>query len=266
MENFFKKNLLVLVTIIILVVFGFLAQKFGALMPVSNFTAKITIPFVYAFSKTASFFSDILKVTTTSLRIQKENKELREKNLEQIAEISRLLELEKENELLRKELNFFSQKSYQFLGAQVVLPEPTPLIDSLIINRGSKDGVKKGMAVVAGGVLIGEVKEVMSDFSKVLLLSSPQSTIGALAQNSRAKGIVIGEIEKGIILERISQDENLQIGERVITSGLGGQIPKGILIGEISEIISPKGSLFKKVILRSPVDFKKLEFVFVILK
>lgn len=264
MKKVFSKKVRLLIGLFFIGLSLFFLNKIGSLSLLKDISFKTGSPFVYFFSKLGNFFDDAITIFTKPLEIKNENKKIKEENLYLQSRLIQLEEKEKENQILREQLNILKQANYQFLGAQVIAQNPEPFFDSIIINRGKKDGVERGMAVVFSGFLVGEISEVNENSSRVLLVNSSLSTIGGITQNTRVEGLVRGEIGGKLIMEKISQDENVEIGEAIITSGLGGKIKKGIPIGRVSEVINLEGGLFKKINIESPINFKKLEFVFVV--
>lgn len=265
MKSFFNKKIRIFVTFLFLGLSLVFLNKINFLSGFQEVAIKINEPIVYFLKKVSFFFEDLTLAFLRPLEIKNENKRLREENLELQSKLAYLQEIEKENQILKEQLSILKESKYKFLGAEVIAQNPEPFSDTIIINRGKKDGLDVGMGVVFGGFLVGEISEVFDDYSKVLLINSPLSKIGAITQESRVEGLVKGEIGGGIVMEKIFQDEDLKIGEFVLTSGLGGKMKKGIPIGRIDNIFNLEGGLFRKAEIFSPINFKKLEFVFVIL-
>lgn len=195
--------------------------------------------------------------------LRKENKELEEKIIGLEVDRSRIAELEYENVLLKKELGYAeTHKENILIPAHIIGREPTSFLDSVIIDKGAQDGVKKESAVISGGALIGQVSEVYENQSKIVLITSKDSIILSMLQESRAKGILRGGIS-GILLEDITQDIDFKTGEYVVTSGLDGVIPSGIPIGKTGGIRSYSSGLFKNIAVEPISDLSKLEIVFI---
>lgn len=200
-----------------------------------------------------------------------EIKDLGEKN-EQLNEKIKILqitdtefnELKHENEVLKNQLGFVeSHSEIELIPSKIIGREPTSYMDHIMVDKGVDDGVVDGATVVSDGALVGRVSEVYSTTSKITLITSKNSVIQAMLQNSRVMGVLKGGLS-GVTLENIPQDVEIQQSEKVITSGLGGSIIQGILIGEISGRRSSKSEIFKILNLTLQVDFSKLELVFII--
>ncbi|HLC39032.1 MAG TPA: rod shape-determining protein MreC [Patescibacteria group bacterium] len=207
------------------------------------------------------FFSTISKIS----RLAKENDQLRLEKDRLVEKNTALVEAQKENEILRSELNFRNSNPYKLLPVNVIGKDPTNVQESLTIDAGTKDGLKEGMPVVSAGILVGKISEVHYTSSNVLLVTNPNSVVNAMLQESRAYGLVRGELGFGLVMESIPQETKINVGDRVITSGLGGIFPKGLIIGQVLEIISKQGDIFKSASLKPDLDLSKLEIAFVIL-
>ncbi len=195
--------------------------------------------------------------------IKKQNEELSKKITELQVDSSKISELEYENMLLKKELGFAeANKDLDMIPARIIGRDPISFLDYVIVDKGKDDGVSEKDAVVSNGALIGQVKEAFSKTSKITLITSKNSTILAMFQNSRAQGILRGGLS-GLVLEDIAQDFDLKIGSNIITSGLEGEISQGILIGRAGLLKSSSADLFKAISVEPAVDLSKLEVVFI---
>ncbi len=193
----------------------------------------------------------------------------------------RLREYEAEVEQYRALLNFVSEYPISaFVGADVVSREeacetypcgevvggePNPYLRYVTINVGAQHGVEVGMPVTSGGPgLIGRIAEVAPRTAKVQLLNDPQSAVAALLQTSRATGLVVGQSDGTLRMEYIRQEETINVGDRVLTSGLGGFIPKDLVVGQVVEVQQTDYESFQAAIVRPVVDYARLELVLVI--
>lgn len=196
-------------------------------------------------------------------KLRSENEFLSNKLTEMEIDKNEIAELRNENALLQKELGFIeANKEETLLPSRIISREPTTFLDSVLIDKGEADGVAKGMPAISGGVLIGQVSEVYPNQARVLLITSKDSNILAMLQDSRAKGILRGGIA-GLVLENIMQDVTYEPGENVVTSGLGGDMPPGILIGKTGKIESATSDLFKNISVEPIADLSKLELIFI---
>lgn len=178
---------------------------------------------------------------------------------------TQLREKEKENETLRDMLGFKqANQSYQMLPAEVIGRDPNPLLRHVIIDRGTTDGLKTGMPVVTARGLVGQLREVNVASAKVMLITDLASAVNALTQETRANGVVQGDLNGGVLLRFVSQGDKIEKGNIVLTSGLGGRFPKRIVIGQVQEVRRADVETFQTAVIRPSVDFRTLEQVFVI--
>jgi len=133
-----------------------------------------------------------------------------------------------------------------------------------LINKGSAHGLKIGMPVMATPGLIGRLIDVSWHVSKVLLLIDENNNIGAILQRTRTQGIVSGAGAHGCILKYIYKNQDIKEGDPVISSGMGGIFPKGLLIGKVSRVQKQDAGLFLKIDVAPFADFAKLEEVLVL--
>lgn len=201
--------------------------------------------------------------------LKNENIKVKEENTKLSIELSKLSEVERENETFKKNLEFTENlcsagTCLKWATGKVTGRSPNNYEKYLIINLGEKQGVKKNQAVaLAEGIIIGKVSETFEYESKVLLLTSPDSAVNSLTQNSRANGIVKGNFGTGVRLEMINQSEQLAEGDLIITSGLEEGIPKGLIIGKVSNIEESANKVFKEANVTLFADFNHIEEVFV---
>jgi rod shape-determining protein MreC len=257
-----KYRLLIIIAIFLAV--GFLIWPTGALRPVKNFFYLALKPFSIAGSFTVDRVSLFFKNMAHLGKLTTENQKLIKENLELQSELSLLKEAQHENEILKKEIGFYNNRGdLKLLPANIIGRSITGYLRTIIIDRGQKDGLKSGQAIVSQGYLVGTVKEVMEDTSEVKLITDYNSLVPVILQESRGTGLLRGGLV-GLTVEDIPLNINIKSGEQVITSGLGGDIPFGILVGKVTNIISTKGEIFQKVTLDSPIQIYYLEFVFVV--
>lgn len=169
----------------------------------------------------------------------------------------------RENEALRQELGFVDATKFSLVACTVLSEHPFGLADTIVLNCGSNQGVAEGQAIISGGYLAGKIIYADNYSSTALLVTSSKFSGDAELSKTGADAIVNGSFGSGMVMDRLSQNEKLEKGWLVTTAGINSQIPKGILIGQVGDIISSPSDLFKKSTVISPVDFDNLEFVFV---
>ena len=193
-----------------------------------------------------------------------ENERLRGRITELEAERNRLLEVEATSLRLRDLLELRSQLPAGSVTAAVIGNSASTWFHSFVLDKGSADGVLKGMAVVSLVGVVGQVVAVTSRSAKVLLMTDPHSGVDVIVQRSRARGIVSGSLDSAPILKYAKRSEDIQEGDRLITSGLDGIFPKGLLVGTITKVRKKTFGLFQYVEVALAVDPSRIEEVLVV--
>lgn len=220
------------------------------------------------FSRIGGTISDYLNDVMDVREIRAENLILHQQAAELLAENNRLRSQAMENERLRKMLEFKEQTPYNLISAKVVARDPSNWTNTIILDVGEADGVKKDMAVVTHQGLVGHVISVTGRTCRVLLLLDSRSAVGARVERSRDLVIVEGieGNEEFSWLKPLIRDVDVMEGDRIVSSGLGPIYPGEILIGEVKEVITDVHSMTKYAMVKPSVDFLRLEEVFVILE
>lgn len=182
-------------------------------------------------------------------------------------------ELKKENEMLRDQLDFSGDIETDHISCEIISKAPENLFASLVINKGSNDGLVKNMAVTAyqDGIygLVGKVINVGHSSSIVMPIFDSSSYISARLQESRNEGLVNGTGISGDFIEmnyvKKTARSEISTGDMIITSGMKSIYPKGLNIGRVSEINSDEYVTSLEIKLQPVIDFSKLEYVFVII-
>lgn len=196
--------------------------------------------------------------------IASENERLKGRIVELEAERNRLLEVEATNRRLRELLDFRSQLPPGAVTAAVIGNSASTWFRSFILDKGSADGLFKGMAVVSPVGVVGQIVSVTSRSAKVLLITDPHSGVDVMVQRSRARGIVSGSLDSGPIMKYAKRSEDIQEGDRLITSGLDGIFPKGLLVGTVAKVRKKSFGLFQYVEVALAVDPAQLEEVLLV--
>lgn len=181
-------------------------------------------------------------------------------------------ELKRENEMLRDQLDFSGNIDLAHVPCEIISNDPENFFASLIISKGSTDGIARNMAVTAyqDGIygLVGKVINVGKSSSIVMPLFDSTSFISARLQNSRNEGLVNGLGGTGdyVVMDYVTKTarSDISLGDMVITSGMKSIFPKGLNIGRVSEIYSDEYASSLRIELKPVIDFSRLEYVFVI--
>ncbi|MBR5155332.1 MAG: rod shape-determining protein MreC [Clostridia bacterium] len=209
------------------------------------------------------YFSDKDKLNDEIKRLKNENADLKKQISEN--EASKL-----ENEQLRKLLNLKSNNTeFELETAQVIARSPSNWYNTLTIDKGASDGIALNQPVIsAGNTLVGRISEVGTTWSKVTLLTDPEHAVGSQVLRSGEYGICEGDgslsSDGGCRLSFVSKNANIIVGDTVITSGLGGVYPKGLVIGKIQKIRPDIQGISQYAVVSPEADFKNLQAVFVI--
>ncbi len=252
----------------------------GALGPLDDLITYATAPLERGFSRFIYQVGDLFKTVQDVRRLRAEVERLQRENDALRVENIRLQEqYVSENEQLRAMLDFReANPTYTLIGADIVergceiypcasvVGEDTnPYLSYLIINVGSKDGIAVGMPVVSSGaVMVGRIARVTPHLAFVQLVNDPTSRVAAILQRSRVTGIVAGREDGSLVMTEILPDETVEVGDVAVTSGLGGLLPKGLLLGQVESVTYRESALFQEVKLRPQLDFRRLDVVVVI--
>ena len=188
-------------------------------------------------------------------------KELREA----VARIGRFHEIELANIRLRKLLDFKISLGDQSVAAEVVGKDPSPWYRTIIINKGSGEGLRKGLPVGVPEGVAGQVTDVSAHYAKVMLIIDRNSAVDAFVQRTRARGIIKGESTLSCVFQYALRKDEVKVGDKIVASGLDGVYPKGMPIGEVTGVVKRAAGIFQEVTVTPHVDFEKLEEVLVIL-
>jgi rod shape-determining protein MreC len=173
-------------------------------------------------------------------------------------------ELERENVRLRELLRFSSELQLSGVTATVIGGDASGWVKGITVNKGSLDGVTPGMSVLHPRGVVGQVVAVSSSASRVLLVSDHASGVDVLTQESRARGVVEGAGERVCELKFIPKEFQIKEGEQVLTSGMDGVYPKGVLVGTVSQVGAATSGLFKTVEVKPAVDLARIEEVLIV--
>jgi rod shape-determining protein MreC len=189
---------------------------------------------------------------------------LRQKIVDLETERNRLLEAEAINRRLQQLLEFRSQMPTGGITATIIAASASPWFKSCLLDKGSADGIRKGMAVVTPLGALGRVIEVTPHTAKVLLVIDPNSGLDVMVQRTRARGIVSGSLENGPIMKYVKHSEDVQIGDRLVTSGLDGVFPKGMMVATVISVRKQTVGLFQQISVLPAVTLDRTEQVLVV--
>jgi rod shape-determining protein MreC len=149
-------------------------------------------------------------------------------------------------------------------GAEIIGASATPDFRTLTIDKGTRDGLRPDMAVIAPAGVVGRIVVPSARAAKVQLLIDRYAAAGAIIERSRAQGVVIGAGDDRLRMEYVSEVADIAVGDAVVTSGIDGIFPKGFVIGRV-EAVEKSGGAYKRITVKPAVDFSSLEAVLVVL-
>jgi len=241
-----RLQFLVPLTLVLIALAGFVLHRAGLLQPIEGLLLRITAPIQEGASGVSAQLGELAQTARDLRELRQRNEELEAQNAGLLLENVRLREIETEAALLRDLLNFTQPNpSREIKGAHVVgrkiAQDPSNLQRYITLDVG-----------------VGE------SWSRVLLIIDPQSTVNALTQSTRASGSVEGQADGSLIMRSIPQGDTVSVGDTVFTSGLGGNFPRQLLIGQIVEADRKDYELYQSAIVQPTVDFDHLEAVLII--
>jgi rod shape-determining protein MreC len=255
--------------ILALLFLGFALDRVGYMMSIRALIQTALAPLEASITNTAQEVSHLTEETEDVQTLRNKNAELEALANSLMVENVRLREVERENELLRQLLNYtrsnpqFNYQTTSVIGRSIGV-DPTNLLYFVYVDVGTRNGIAKNMPVITDRGLVGRVTAVGPNFAQVLMLIDPASSVNALVQNTRTTGIVRGNIDGTLLMERIPQNEKVNPGDIVLTSGLGGNFPNKVVIGQVTEVIQRDQDMFQTARIRPTVDFGKLETMLII--
>lgn len=255
-----KKLFSIVITVVLLasIITADQMLQLGLGKKVSSLIAPVGIVFSVTGQKVSNFFGNITHIGS----LQRENKDLTDKLNSALTEIAGLSEAKKENDSLRLDLGFKLSSPLSLVPANVAYFDPS-LRDGITVKTDSVTGIKIGNVVLAQGFLIGRVAAINGNSIRVMLITDSLSTIPATIQNKDISGIAAGKIGNGLTMEQVPQGDAVVKGDSAITSGLGGDLPKGLILGRVDEVQKIAGSIFQQVAIQPMVDFTSLERVMI---
>jgi rod shape-determining protein MreC len=238
-------------------------QPAGVIRPVQVVSQTVLKPFEQVASAGAYSVKSLFSFFTSVRSLKEENARLERERLHLTADNARLQTFEKENEELRKNAELLPRDRYSFLAAEIIARDGSGQNNSALINKGSEQGVREGMAaVVEAGVLIGKVTEVFPTSARVTFITSQGSIVNVETATDQIKGVAEGDHGISARLNMVQQGQLLHDGDVLVTSGLGGALPQGLLVGSIDTIRLSEDKLFQQAHIELPVEPSALHFLY----
>lgn len=262
------RTLYLLVALVLVSLALILLSQGRYLQPLESIAGQVFNPIQQAAHNVTSGVGSWVGSLGRGNELEAENKELRTAIERLTSDNTTLQALQRENEQLRSLLKFQTDRP-ELAGvvATTIGGDPTGQMEILTLDRGSKQGIAEGMAVVSpGGVLIGQISAVKPERATVLLITDVGSSLPVVTQRTQKPGILTGQWQKGgrLLVERIPRDADVADGDMLLTSGVGGNIPNGLIVGLITKVRQSDVQMEKSAEANPLVELKSLNSVLVI--
>lgn len=240
-----------------------LIAAFSVILMVASATVNPVVDQV-VFTVFYSPFAEIKNRLTQLTSVAEENRELREALTQASVTIAMYEEANRENERLRSVLGFEPPPGYTLLPAEVLSIAGTPLPMSAVINLGENDSIYVNQPVINQQGLIGRVSSVAPDYATVQLLTDPSNRVAARMASSREMGIIKYTVSDGMILDNFPIQGTIAIRDTILSSGLGGVYPPGLMVGTVAQVIRPEQEPFCEVRVNPAVNFYSIDELFLL--
>jgi len=259
----------VLIILILLSLAAIALDQNEDLQLIEDLALRFVVPIQGRLTSLTNRITDLTQTTQDIRELRRRNEGLQGLADSLMIENVRLKEIESENEALRSLLDFTqTNPTHSYKAAEVksrvIGHDPSNFLSYLTIDSGSQQGIEKGMLVITERGLVGRITDVGSNWAKVMLIIDPSSSVNALIQTSRATGVVEGQVGGSLVMKYIPQGDVVHVNDIILTSGLGGNFPKKLIIGQITAVHQRDIEMFQQADIRPTVDFNNLEIVLVI--
>jgi len=248
-----------------------LLQAIGALRPVENFLLALVRPISARLYSSGRGFNNAYEERQAAADLPARVETLTNQVAALTVANANYQEVLKENAKLRDQANFLSAHNFKAVTAAVIAQEGAAdageASQDLVINRGAKDGLNVGLAVVEpDGTIIGKVTALKDSTANICLDTSPGCKLAAAIENpAQTPGIADGNLGLTIKMDYIPQTDKVNVGDIVVTSGLGGGIPRGLVIGRVKDVQNESNAVWQNATIEPLVDFNNLTLVSVII-
>jgi rod shape-determining protein MreC len=221
-------------------------------------------PLLMVESQMADDGSDFLHNYFDLVGVRQENLRLKQQLAQLEGQQRRMVELEAENHHLADLLELRDALGTSAIAADVIGSDATGLSRTLILSEGDRQGLHRDMAVISIDGVVGKLIAVSHDAARVLLISDHNSALDAFDQRSRARGIIAGVVEDGLTMKYVDRSDDIKPGDTIVTSGMDGIFPRGLLVGTVRGVSQEGPGLFLKVEVKAAVNFRELEQVMIL--
>ena len=228
-------------------------------------TIALTGPFQEIAAHSIRFLGDIWRHYFWLVSVAQKNEALHKVLGEARRDAHACREAELANDRLRRLLAFRTESPGRLVPAEIIGKDPAPWVKRVTIDKGVSEGVVEGLPVVVPEGVVGLVTSASAHYASILLIIDPKSSVDALLQKSRVRGIVRGRSADRCVLDYVQRKHDVIEGAVVISSGLDGVFPKGLRVGWVDNVIPKHAGIFQEVVVVPAVDFETIEEVLVVL-
>jgi rod shape-determining protein MreC len=269
MGDFFKRQRIVVLAIMLLVgtllLYSYNLRHKGATTLFERTVLTLTTPLQTG----VDVFTDEIGLLWNNylwlVDARRQNLQLTEQNRRLQGELVAQAEVRLENQRLRRLLDFVDEIERPALPARVVAEDISSWARTIVIDKGLDAGLREGLPVVVAEGVVGRIIKTAPNSARVLLVADASSAVASLIQRTRTRGVARG-LGDHLSLDYASREDSLLIGDLLVTSGMGGIFPKGLVIGRVVQADQGKFGLFQKVEIAPSADFSRLEEVLVLLE
>jgi len=251
--------------VVVLLTTQFRSPDQRAVGPLGTLVLTVLLPVQAGMVRVAESVESLWEEFTEIGRLRVENARLRTQVDTLSRETAALREQAASAGRLERLLQLREQIAYRSVAARVISRDPGYWFTTLIVDRGRREGVDRNSPVVTPDGVVGRVIEVTPTASRILLIADSRSALGVLVQDSRAAGVVEGRGSGTLHLKYLSRAAALKQGDRVVTSGLGGVFPRGLVVGRILSVTREEGALLQEAEVEPAAALDRLEEVLILL-
>ena len=243
-----------------------LLHEGGQLQPIENVVQVVLSPIERVASGVFGGVGNLFGAVRDLNELRERNAELEKQNQDLLTEIAQLRGLQGENSTLRELLNFTQENpTYKYQPAAVIGRDPSPYLRYITINAGSREGLKPGMPVVtAGSTLIGRVADVGFRSAKVQLLNDLSSAVNVRLQTTDVTGLAQGQQDGSLLVQYLPLATEIITNDIALTSGLGGNLPRNLVVGQVTGVDKKDFEVAQSAQLRPAADYDRLDVVLII--
>lgn len=239
----------------------FLFDSFGILNYLKQLLQNLTVPVQFGLYQNSKNIGNQFKFIRDARTASLENFALKKQMAQILTENANLQKKLKENEQLVDQYNKLNPQTFDLLPARILGVERY-----VIVDKGSSDGVLENQVVVYKDNYLGRIKNISPKTSQVVLVTDPESKIAVFSQNSegRAKGILQGQFGSELLMDKILHGEQISVGDLVYSEGTEGKLPKGLVMGKVTEVLERQNEIFKQAKVEPIFKIIDLDLVFII--